>query len=218
MSYWKVLAGVGIGIGAIAAAPFTGGGSVLGGATLIASLTGIGTIAATAGAATAGGLIGYEMGCSDEQKKKSDKETARAEGVKAGETAAAAKYRQKVSDLGERLAKNNAFERKLVGLFAVGMAIANSDGNISNVEIKELDAFVAGISKSALPEHVKNDIEQLRKYPPAFYPAIKKAREYDVTAAEIDEIIQLVALADGVVSQEEKHFIDNWEATKYQFN
>lgn len=46
----KVLAGVAVGVGAVAAAPFTGGGSLLGGASLIASLSGAGTIAAAVGA------------------------------------------------------------------------------------------------------------------------------------------------------------------------
>ena len=46
----KVLAGVAIGVGAVAAAPFTGGGSLLGAATLGASLSGAGTIAAASGA------------------------------------------------------------------------------------------------------------------------------------------------------------------------
>ncbi len=40
----KILAGAAVGVGAVAAAPFTGGGSLLGGASLIASLTGAGTI------------------------------------------------------------------------------------------------------------------------------------------------------------------------------
>lgn len=231
MSYWKILAGIGIGVGAVAAAPFTGGGSVLGGATLIASLTGAGAV--TAAAAAAGGGIGYAMSSSDvqkkksqeekartedEQRKKSQEEKARTEWMKAGEAAASAKYRQKTSDLSERLAKNNAFERKVVGLFAVGIAVANADGHISDVEMKELDAFVLGISKGSLPDHVKNNIAQLRRCPPAFYPAITKARECGVTAKEIDDIVQLVAWADGIMSQEEIRFVKNWDTNKYQFN
>ena len=51
MSMERVLLGAVIGIGAVAAAPFTGGGSILGAATLAGSLSGVGTgiAAATAG-------------------------------------------------------------------------------------------------------------------------------------------------------------------------
>ena len=40
MSYLKILGGAAVGVGAIAAAPFTGGGSLFGAATLLTSLTG----------------------------------------------------------------------------------------------------------------------------------------------------------------------------------
>lgn len=60
-----IILGAALGVGAIAAAPFTGGGSVLGAATLAASLSGFGTglAAATAGlvgAAVADGMADEE--------------------------------------------------------------------------------------------------------------------------------------------------------------
>ncbi len=61
----RIILGAAIGVGAIAAAPFTGGGSVLGAATLAVSLSGIetGLAAATAGlvgAAVADGMADEE--------------------------------------------------------------------------------------------------------------------------------------------------------------
>ena len=44
MSFWKILGGAVLGVGAIAAAPFTGGGSILGAATLASSLAGVGIV------------------------------------------------------------------------------------------------------------------------------------------------------------------------------
>lgn len=57
----RILLGATLGVGAIAAAPFTGGGSLLGAATLAGSLSGIGTglaaiTAGIVGAAIADGL------------------------------------------------------------------------------------------------------------------------------------------------------------------
>ena len=49
VSPWAVIGGAIVGVGAIAAAPFTGGGSVLGAATLAGSLSGAAGAAAAAG-------------------------------------------------------------------------------------------------------------------------------------------------------------------------
>ena len=62
MSMERALLGAAIGIGAVAAAPFTGGGSVLGAATLAGSLSGIGTGLAAAGAAIVGAALADDMG------------------------------------------------------------------------------------------------------------------------------------------------------------
>ena len=84
MSLGHVLMGAVIGVGAVAAAPFTGGGSLLGAATLAGSLSGVGTgiAAATAGfvgAAVADAMAddirfdGYDEGYKDGQIELSEK-------------------------------------------------------------------------------------------------------------------------------------------------
>ena len=67
MSFWKIAAGAAVGVGAIAAAPFTGGGSILGAVTLAGSLAGGGTIAAATVAGVAGASAGYAMSDKDEK-------------------------------------------------------------------------------------------------------------------------------------------------------
>ena len=62
MSMERVLLGAVIGIGAVAAAPFTGGGSILGAATLAGSLSGIGTGIAAATAGFVGAAIVDNIG------------------------------------------------------------------------------------------------------------------------------------------------------------
>ena len=84
LSMERIVLGAALGIGAVAAAPFTGGGSVLGAATLAGSLSGIGTgvAAATAGfvgAAVADAMAddmrfeGYDEGYKDGQIELSEK-------------------------------------------------------------------------------------------------------------------------------------------------
>ena len=58
----RLVLGAMIGIGAVAAAPFTGGGSVLGTTTLAGSLSGIGTGIASVAAGLIGAAIADGMG------------------------------------------------------------------------------------------------------------------------------------------------------------
>ena len=81
MGFWtKVIGGAVIGVGAIAAAPFTGGGSLLGAASLASSLAGAGALAAGAGAAgaTAGAVMGRrEKGKKKERRDKRNKKVSK---------------------------------------------------------------------------------------------------------------------------------------------
>lgn len=60
----KALLGAAIGVGTVAAIPVTGGGSVLAGTSLIASLTGAGAIASAAGVGGSG-----NRGCGSGSRK-----------------------------------------------------------------------------------------------------------------------------------------------------
>ena len=61
-----MLLGALLGVGAVAAAPFTGGGSVLGAATLASSLSGLGTGLAAATAGTVGAAVADGMADEEE--------------------------------------------------------------------------------------------------------------------------------------------------------
>ena len=62
LSMERIVLGAALGIGAVAAAPFTGGGSVLGAATLAGSLSGIGTGLAAVTAGIVGAAIADGLG------------------------------------------------------------------------------------------------------------------------------------------------------------
>ena len=86
MGFWKkVIGGAVIGVGAIAAAPFTGGGSILGAATLAGSLAGAG--AAAAGAGVAGAAAGAALDSRSKDKHKKDLEQARQQGKQESDAA-----------------------------------------------------------------------------------------------------------------------------------
>ena len=209
MGFFKVLGGIALGVGCIAAAPFTGGGSLLAaGVSLAGSLGGVGTIAAAVAAGTAGAVAGAAASESEEEEKR----RARREGKEAGQRIAEEKYQKIVDDLSQRLMRREHYEKALVGLFAVGMAVANADG-ICDEEREELDQFVGGIASGYLPDEIKSAIEKLRGNPPTLKQAIYRARQCHCHVEDIDDIIELVSNADGIISPEEERYIQTWKDT-----
>ena len=140
------------------------------------------------------------------------KSVARDEGKKAGEAVAAEKYEAKVKDLVNRLQSYHNFDEKVLGFYAVGLAISNADGHISDDELKEIEGFVTGCLSNSLPQHIKDTITSLRANPPSLERAIKFARDAEVPRQDIDDVISLVAMADDQISYCEQKFIDNWKA------
>jgi hypothetical protein len=204
MGFWKVIGyatgGTVLGVGAVAAAPFTGGGSLFGPATLAASLTGAAGIATAtgAGAAVAGGVAGKIIYDMDEEEKKSV--------YRAGERTATANYDKKVEKLLEALseAKNKldgdkSYFQLLIALFAVGMATANADGKISEEELLELEEFTAGIAHSNLPPNVKGIITKLKNNPPTFNTAMNHVKKLgnNVDLNLFESVIAVISASDG---------------------
>ena len=71
MGFWKILGGVAIGVGAVAAAPFTGGGSLLAaGVSLGSSLAGAGAVAAAVAAGSAGAVAGAALSKQEDEQRK----------------------------------------------------------------------------------------------------------------------------------------------------
>lgn len=142
---------------------------------------------------------------------------AREEGRKAGETAAAKKYEKKVSDLTERLRGYHDFDKTVVGLYAVGLATANADGHIADEEISEINEFVAGCTSGKLPAAVKKTISELREAPPSLEQAVQFARNAGLSKRDIQDVIDLVVIADNEYCQHERKFVAAWKRMAKQF-
>lgn len=213
MGFWKVLGGIAL----VAAAPLTGGASL---AAAAAAAVGGGSSLVTA-AAVAGvpGAIAVKASEAVKNRIEEGKSAARAEGVKAGEAIAADKYEKKYRDLAARLQNYKNFDEKVLGFYAVGLAISNADGHISEEELKEIDGFVAGCLSCSLPPHIKGTIASLRANPPSLERAVKFALDAAVPRQDIDDIIELVAMVDGNINYNEQSFIRDWKtmAQSYAF-
>lgn len=204
----KVLAGVAIGVGAVAAAPFTGGGSLLGAATLGASLSGAGTIAAASGAGLAGAAAGKAMSRREERESRST--TEKHERSKAETDARLAALEK---NLARAIAENDSYFRGIIALEAVAVACAVCDGDFSETERLEIAEFVRGMLAQNIPEAVKLKIENVYNNPPTIKEAYQLAKESGVPIDLFDEVIQFVMEVDGV-KEEEKAFAQAWNQLK----
>jgi hypothetical protein len=212
MSFWKILGGAVLGVGAVAAAPFTGGGSILGAATLASSLAGAGTIAAAVGAGAVGAAIGASLGDEDEardQGYRQGKMEAKAETLKDIERLTASLN----TALGKLRESTKCFNA-IYAMEAVAVACANCDGEICAEEREQIEMFISGISRGTLPESVMVRIREIYEHPLNIKEAFQLAKNAEVEMEVFDSIINLVMHADGVVHQKEQAFVQAWNILK----
>lgn len=208
----KILAGVAVGVGAVAAAPFTGGGSLLGGATAIASLTGAGTIAAATGAGLTGAAVGAALADSDEQEKRNLKNEGRAEG-KAESLSEMKQLEGKLFEALRNLKSHDAHFKAIIALEAVGVACAACDDDFSDNEKEEIGEFVKGMLEQSIPENVKQKIQLIYDNPPTVTEAYALAEESGVSLDVYEDLIQFVMQIDGI-KEEERVFVQAWSQLK----
>ena len=195
MARWaKILTGAILGVGAVAAAPFTGGGSLLAGASLAASLSGAGLAAGAAGAAGAlAGELAHEMDEMDhEELVKNAKESSFKDGVNEG-----------------RASTVNEVEKYVdfyMATTALSYYAAKCDGYISREEQLEIDQDLDAIKKNVdIPDAVKNELQRIINSDITFdivkgyldkvgIETLRKLKR------DVDEIIE----ADGRISSEEQ--------------
>ena len=211
MGIGKVLAytagGVVLGVGAVAAAPFTGGGSIFAAVGLGSSLMGAGTIAAAAGtAAVAGGAGAYMARKENEEDEKLNQELAeqklRADKLEEGIKKALITFQ------GDR-----EYFNYIIGLTAIGLAMANVDGEITPEETRELEEFIGGIANSNYPPYVKQAINDLYENVPNLMTAMKFISKINPDNYEtIRDLIEVVMMADKISHKKEVAFIQAFEA------
>jgi len=205
----KVLTGVAIGVGAVAAAPFTGGGSVLAGATALGSLAGAGTVAAAVGAGAVGAGVGAKLSYdeSKEQEKAEIKQSKQALRVK--------KIEKSLSDVIPQLKEQENYFNLLKAMTAVGIACANCDGYIAVEEKESIDEYIGGIMNGNLPSNIKKDIDDIYKNPPRLKVAFEMVQKVQLNSYELfDGIIDITMDADGIQHEKEIEFKQDWEQLK----
>lgn len=191
----KILLGAAIGVGAVAAAPFTGGGSVLAGASLAASLTGAGAIAgvgAVAGA-TAGAIADNVETKQLDKKIAEEKTSSFRDGVNEGKILTAEEIR-KYADF-------------YLATSALSYYFARCDGEISEEEQLEIDHDLDAVYKNKdIPTPIKNELYQIANNKNITFDIVKNYLDkvsvdtLKILDLDIDEIIR----ASGGINEKEK--------------
>ncbi len=210
----KAALGAAVGVAAVAAAPFTGGGSVAGAATLGASLTGAGA------AATAAGATGVAVSAAVTSKQRDVSEKQKAQAYKSGIQEAEAEMLMKMDALRNELANMlqsvEQRENFLLTCFAVGVCAANADGEICQNERVELEELVTGIGKmDKVSVALKTKVSEWYRNPPnlnTVWELIEQKGLNDHKHIEMfDTIVHIVIQADDDVNSHEQDFIKAWD-------
>lgn len=190
----KVLIGAVVGIGSVAAVPFTGGGSIFAGASLASSLTGAGLLATGAGLAGAG--VGAKVqdvqNELEEQKLKAQRSEGFRDGVKSGEADAVSEVKK--------------FVDFYLATTALSYYVARCDGTISESEQLELDYDLDTIKKNhAIPEQVVNEMKKIANNTKLTFDEVKNyLNKVDIeTLRNLSQDIDEIVRADEVITSEE---------------
>lgn len=201
----KGLMGAAIGVCAVAAAPFTGGGSVLAGASLAGALGSGGAIAGAAVLAAAGATGGV-MAQADENERKEKqireaKKSAFKDGINEGTYLAA-----------DTLKNMASFS---LGLTALAYYFARCDGSIDEKEMLEMDYYLNSLKMHKdMPKPIKNELVKIAKNDVLSFSDVERYLD-DVSVDTLKgmlEVINNIIIADGVITDEEEEarekFID----------
>jgi len=195
MGWGKILGLAALGVGAVAAAPFTGGGSILAATGAAASLAGAGTVATAVGVGAAGALAGKALSDNEENEIK-------------GLENKVSEYNQRTQKSETALKEHEKHTNLILALSALGTSMAKADGEISPEEIVEFNEFVGGISSQSYPTHIVEQIDDMISNPPTFNEAMKHLSKVDaIEYPEIRNLLVTVMESDGVIHKKEEAFL-----------
>ncbi len=209
MSWGYILTGAVIGVGAVAAAPFTGGGSVLGASTLIASLSGAGTIATAVGTSALGATGGAFLADSENAEQENITQDKIVED-KAKDSVKLEKLVKGLNSSLEKLKSHDEHFKAIIALEAVGVSCATCDGDFSEKEKRGIGKFVKGMLAQNIPKGIKEKIQSVYDNPLNINEAFKLAQDSGLELKEFDEVIQFTMKIDGV-TKKEKIFFKAWK-------
>lgn len=201
MGLFKILGFAALSVGAVAAAPFTGGGSILGAASLAGSLAGAGITATAAG--VGGAVVGAVSTALDSDEKNQEENRVRKEGYEMGFKEGEVETKKKFIEL---LKEDDNLR---LGVFALSLHVAKLDG-LDDSEMEYIEKEIGrpdGTANAKLRDRFQSIWENDMSF-----PEIKERflNEYSVeTLTELDDLIRELIKSDNVISDKEQDFVDN---------
>jgi hypothetical protein len=109
----------------------------------------------------------------------------------------------------EEIEQNNLL---FIALFAIGLAIAKADGEITNAEVSRLGIFINNIRKRGKSSPERDvQIKKLLKNPPNLDEALSYVYKLDNPDYTLfEELIEVIANSDGKFCHREKKFLDDF--------
>ncbi|MEJ5168260.1 MAG: TerB family tellurite resistance protein [Arcobacteraceae bacterium] len=102
----------------------------------------------------------------------------------------------------------------ILGATALGIAMANADGEIVSEERQEIEEFIGGIANSNYPEYIRHLIEKLYETKPSFNEAMIYVEKIDPSNYEsLRNLLEVVALADGIKHETEVAFLRAFDSS-----
>ncbi len=204
ISYWKVLGGAATAVVGVVALPVAGP---------VGAITGAGAVIA----GTVGGLTGAAVSYFRSNEKEEEKK-ARQRGFAEGKAHATAEHAAQFEKLKtafaaavKRVKESEQFFSLVVALHAVGVACASCDGEISELEARDIREFVTGLGYQNMPVVFREKIEAITQRPPNVETAFELAKNCGVEAWDLfEEVISLVCNADGAQNPQEAQFRAEW--------
>ena len=185
MSFFKVLGCIAVGIGAVAAAPFTGGGSILGAATLAEALTVGGAVAGGA----AGAVVGATVSDMDEEERRNERQNAHKKGYNEGMEEVKIETAKKFAAI---LEKNDDIR---IGAFALSVYVANKDHDFSEEEKAAIECYF-GRPDGIMNQNVAGKFQDICEHTPSFDEITSKyldkftVDDLKTLGVFIDELVQ----------------------------
>ena len=161
-------------------------------------------------------VIGLAAGFAAGSTSADNSEEAKKSEEKAGEaTVQAQQARDKVKQAAAKFKEYGLFEDFVVTLVAVGFGVACADAEVVESEEQAIEEFLLGVTRSALPDQIKEQIKQLRECPPTFNQTLeylKRIQDHPAFDPDIiDDIIEITMKADGKIRPGERAFRKAWQ-------
>jgi len=204
MSWKIILGGAVLGIGAVAAAPFTGGGSIAGAIALGEALTVGGAVAGAVGGAVVGGVVASE---NDKSKIKNAKEEGRQE-AKAEYALEISKLKERLKIYSEKMSVADAYFEKLIVMETVAVAVIAYNGLDTRSRKNEISDLLRSFSNDTLPQKIQNEINDIYSNPPSIEKALVLAKNTNLEKYLCRDIIMLTAKSFNINHEK---YLNSWQ-------